>query len=261
MLKNYLSMFIPLVLIISLSGCIQQRKQQNPVKRIQPLTTESADYTQTQDGLTMMVKAYTTQQEAVELLGKHGKRLFKKKKQIYPIQITIKNNTSHNITLDKKNINLTLSEETTTLSKVCRSLDNIDALFMSLGGAIAVGSAISAPAFFTYGLFASMPYINILANPLLILGCSGGLIGGAAVGASIYSLTKNSRSKRSIRRSKNKYLDKVTCKSHSTINTLIFSNAQLFKPIFDVTLHNTHDPTEQDRFTINLSKTMGNLHV
>ena len=99
--------FTPLILLAFIPGCI--KKQQFKPQQLKPLSKQSATYDETSNGVTVMAKKLN-KDDCSKLFNKRAKNLFKGKKVIYPIQLSIENKQSKDMVLVAENIDLLLAD-------------------------------------------------------------------------------------------------------------------------------------------------------
>jgi hypothetical protein len=249
-----IAVMLSLITLACLSGCIQQTKQQKTAKQIKSLTTDTADYTSTQDGLTVMVKAYTTEQEVTDLFGRRGKRLLKRKKAIYPVQVTVKNNTNTSFILNKKNINLSLVTQSTIIKRFYRNITGINAIFLSIGSTIATGIILNHSGLMLSASYSLASLLSPLLNPITFTFSAyiaGLTIMPIAIGTyTYYKIEQNAKAARKTIPNIT-LINSITCRPNQTINSLLFADAESFTPRFNITIKNTNEDEENYTFSIN----------
>jgi hypothetical protein len=201
------------LLPLILTSCGSKQKLQ-PKKNLKNLSAAAADYAETKDGVTLRVKKYSNREEASKILDKPLNKLPKGRKGVYPIQITIFNNSALPWTLSTDAINL----ETLNKEYVARLLCKNTTL----------------PLFFKTGLLVGGFYAASLSLPytpaIFVATCLGLFFIPGPTNARKY----NTRVRHEL--AQVALPDELTMYPHQTANYLIFVDKRKFKPVFDVTL-------------------------
>ena len=232
-----------------------------------PAMEESADYTETKQGITLQAKRLN-KSEAELILGKRAGRLWhqtrlrktkrrkkqracgsRKTKQIIPIQLSIKNQTDRTVTIGAQDINLKLTDGN-TVAKRLRRRPFFAALTTAMTG-IAILAFLAAT---TNGL-----------GSLAFLGCCGAgtgkisaLLASAVYGGAVLCMygsvftvlatpvvttnkamrttTENRRVKKTV--TKHNFATIIRVAPDQSIDTLIFVAEDDYKETFDINVQN-----------------------
>ncbi len=258
MKRNPLLLVFILGTISLFSGCKHRALQSLHLRSL----TSYLDYQKTQQGITLRVKRLCAQ-DCTSLLGEHAHRLFKKHRRrqpIYPIQISITNNTHTLAALDPKNIDLTLTDYHSVANRLHRNS------FVQAFGGLVAGILVT-------GLLAASSIFALSASGMLlvIIGSMKALApiaicGGAAllitpfflvIGTPVVSTIKG------VQTTQQNRLLKKEIKNHAlkhaliiepreTIDTLIFVEKRNYQEQFSITLANPENAQERIPFLVKL---------
>ncbi len=231
-----------------------------------PAMEESADYTETKQGITLQAKRLN-KSEAEQILGKRAGRLWyqtrlrktkrrkkqricrrRKIEQVIPIQLSIKNKTNHAVTIEAEDIDLHLTDGKTVEKRLCRR-----PFFAALGTAITCVAVMASLLAITSGL-ANIAFLGCCCStakisPLLISSAYCGTVffgygymftflatpvvtTHKAVGIT----TENRRIKKTI--TKHNFENMIQVEPDQRIDTLIFVAEDDYKETFDINVQN-----------------------
>lgn len=251
-----------LILALSLlSGCAKEKKIQVP--RLRSLSSY-IDYQETKHGITLCAKKLSVD-DCKPLFGKRSKFLFKKsrrKQPIYPIQLSISNQTESPISLKPKNISLSLTPckdvvarvgQNTALQVVGGIACTVLAASLLVAGAV---FALTSGGMFT-ALFGSVG--ASVAAPLIVIGLSAVIvtpfflvIGTPVVSTlkGVHSAQKNAMLKQEL---DNKTLStELFIDQGQTIDTVIFVSRSQYNKNFTITFTQPNATTQIATFHVDL---------
>lgn len=190
--------------LILLSGCGGYK-----IRPLKPLRKYEADYEETKNGITLYVKRLD-REEAHECFS--GRQI--PFKQVVPLMLTLKNNSSHSISFSARHIGLTLFDYQAMIRLMHRSV--AAPLLAGTGMAVATDIATSATG-------------DRLARTVGAAASAGSLIGGA--GASIAASSDNDSFAVDLR---NKLLDRVSLWPGEKMTKVIFADKSQFRRQFKI---------------------------
>ena len=256
---RYWIVFIPFILTL-VPGC-KKKSSLNPYLR--PLTSY-IDYQSTKQGITLRAK-FLSARDCIPFLGNNAHRLFKRHRRrpaIFPIQLSITNNTNKLAALEPKDIDLRLTDYHNVAERLHRNS------FIQAFGGIAAGLLITATLAFgsIFALSASGMLLVIIGSikalaPIAIFGGSALLITPVflVIGTPVVSTIKGVKTARHNRRIKNDIKEHslkhaLVVEPGETIDTLIFVQKNHYKDQFFVTFVNPENTEDRIPFHVRLQK-------
>lgn len=253
--------FFLLLALSLLPGCTKEKKI--PIPRLR-LLSSYIDYQETRRGITLCAKKLSVD-DCKSLFGKRSKFLFKKsrrKQPIYPIQLSIHNQTESPISLKPKNISLSLTpckevmgrvRQNTTLQVVGGIACTVLAASLLVAGAV---FALTSGGIFT-ALFGSMG--ASVAAPLIVVGLSAVIVTPffLVIGTPVVSTLKGVHSAQKNALVK-KELDAKTLSTEliidpdQTIDTVIFVSRPQYQKNFTVAFTQPNTTTQITTFCVDL---------
>lgn len=246
----YINMYL-IALFLLLPGCAKVKSYKK--KPLRPLCSY-VTYQAKQDDIHIYAKKYD-QQDCIQLFGSRGSRLIHHKHDtcIYPIQLSIKNNSQTTWILNKNSIDLKL----TPYHHVAHRIQNHTFLRMvsivAVGTAFTTLTAIGGTTLLVIGMFtwsipaaiaggalcASVPFMILVNTPM------------STTVQGIQSLRTNTRIKQDI---KQKSLTRtVILEPGQTTDTILFVKGSNYKPVFDLTLFDQDDAEHTQKMPITLA--------
>jgi hypothetical protein len=246
------------MLVAVLPGC---KRKPGAHAYLRPLSTY-IDYHKTKQGITLRAKKLSAE-DCKSLLGTRAALLFKKrrrKKPIFPIQISITNQTRSLVALQPKDIDLELTPYNDVAHRLQRS--SFAQAFGKLFGGIAIAGTLIAGsiiALSTSGvLLVVIGSIKAFA-PAALIGSSALLITPfflvvATPAVSTATVVRTSRQNTAIKQElkANSLRHTVLVEPGETLDTLIFVTKQQYKQEFDITMRNPHNPQNRIPFHVKL---------
>ncbi len=240
---------IILLCIVCLPACLKNKKLPGQLKPLRSYL----NYESTQNNITLRAKKLS-KRETIKTFGIRGKQLFnKQRKTILPVQLSIENNSTELLVLKPEHIGLKL----TSYRRVAQRFQK-NTLFQILG-TLTIG-ALATAAVATGGVAALIIGGMATSVPLIIVGtatCVASpffLLIGAPIATTIKGIETakaNTAAKRGV---KEKTLPPVLLiEPGQTIDTLIFVLKRDYRPYFDVTFVNQHEPEKLNTFTVDLN--------
>lgn len=239
-----------------LPGCVRSPKYTK--RPLTKLTKETADYSQTQDNVTVMAKKFTSQ-ECKEMFNTNLKEerksiyLPEEHKSIETIQFSVENNTSQPVKIDAANITMPLLNTQYITQKLQYSVAAPLAGYGLLG-------ATSIPLAYG-GLFPTFVGLFGGSLPLFLTGL-GTIVGAAALlitvpTIGIINAVKTAKVNRLIKEDvEAKTLSTLTVQPNETQNTLIFVQTKDLPNEFNLKVAHEADANKITDFAISLHPKM-----
>lgn len=249
--NGVISYLLILCIGIGLPGCT--RKLTRPL-RMRPLTSY-LDYQSTYENITLRVKQLSPR-DCEHFLGAAAHRLFKRRHMhppIYPLQLSITNNSAEQILLKPEDISLRLVDTRRVIKRLQTS--SVAQVFGSVAAGLLVTALLTAGSVFA--LSASGVLMLVAGSmqaiaPFAILGGSAFIVAPVflLVGTPIASTMKGVEATRQNRILQheirtNALKTAITIDAYQTVDTLIFVEKKHYTETFTVTFSNPHDPSEK----------------
>lgn len=235
--------------IICLPACLKNKKY--PAGQLRPLRSY-LNYESTQNNVTLRAKKLN-KRETVKAFGPRGNQLFnKQRKTIYPIQLSIENNSTELLVLKPEHIDLQLTSYRRVASRLQKNT-LLQALgTLTIGVLTTAAVATGGVATLLIGGMATSVSMIIAGTATCITAPFFLLIGTpiATTVKGIETAKANTTCKRGV---KEKTLPPVLLiEPGQTIDTLIFVRKRDYSPAFDVTFVNQHEPEQLNTFAVTL---------
>ena len=236
-----------LLALMLLPGCLRAPKY--TPRPLTKLTKETADFSQTQDNVTVMAKKLPPGQSYDAI----GTNLLKEQKSIETIQLTVENNNTENIHLKSMNINLPLI----STQKITKHVSHgIAAPLAGYGLLTASSVGLGTAGFFTT-VFGCNPFGGLYL-PLVVPGC-GLMLGAAALFViaptiGIIKAVKTANVNKIIKADvEAKTLSTLVVQPNETKNTLIFVRTKDLPNEFSLKVGHEADANKTIDFAISLN--------
>ena len=232
--KNIGFGLLALVALIILPGCTKPSRK--PLKKIQPIRSEQADYQQTQQDITVKAKLFS-KAEYQSLL--HKKKLNRFDKKTKALQISITNNSHTDLKLDPEYLGLELIPYKTMERQVTHSI------WQGIGVA-------TATAYIGASLASMVDGISKPTQVLLHLTSVGFFIASPIVGLKRTSNVEKLNTTNKIMLQKMMLTKPLVVKPGHTKTCILFVNKNYYESKFEMALINTKNPREKNYFSVEL---------
>jgi hypothetical protein len=220
-----------LVSLLALAGCGPRYTK----KAVVPLSTQSAHFQETKSEVTLRV-AQLNSKQADELFDGRGHYLFneyRNRKAIYPIQLTIQNDSNDALILDVKNINLQLVSNDRVVKRM-RYQGNFRAVNIAFFGTVFCIPIVAI-------LFYCAPLGLLMGAGISITTLFAGVAGGFLILTSTTSFVQHSQSKKANEQitqdiNQKTFADQLIIEAGQQQEALIFADSRFYKKEFLVSL-------------------------
>jgi hypothetical protein len=247
-------------LLLLLPGCA--KKLTKPL-RLRPLTSY-LDHQSSNQGITLRVKQLSPK-DCEQFLGTAAHRLFKRRHQrqpIYPMQLSITNNTHEMAALKAENISLKLADTKRVIARL--QTNSIVQVFGSITAGFLATVLIAAGSVFA---LSASGVVLLVAGSIQALAPMAFLGGSALVAAPVFLLigtpiASTIKGVESHRQNKilNQEIRTNTLKNsllidpYQTVDTLIFVEKKNYKEKFTISFTNPHDDHQRAKFFVHLKE-------
>ena len=256
--KQFTAQIFFAVVLLLLPGCA--KKLTKPL-RLRPLTSY-LDHQSSNQGITLRVKQLSPK-DCEQFLGIAAHRLFKRRHQrkpIYPIQLSITNNSHEMMALRPENISLKLADTKRVIRRL--QTNSVVQVFGSIVAGFLATALIAAGSIFA--LSASGVVLLVVGSiqafaPMAFLGGSALVVAPAflLIGTPIASTVKGIEATR-----QNQILqqeikttalrDSLLIDPYQTVDTLIFVEKKNYKQRFTISFTNPHNAQKKATFWVHL---------
>jgi len=236
-MRKQLSLFlIAAIGLAALPACVKSYK---PVK-LEPIAQDHADFEETTDHVTLRVKKFT-QDDCVAMFGSRCKRLLNSKQAVYPLQLTIDNQSDSDWVLKKENVDLKLAGVDSVASRIKNGITPIfwTAAIGTTGAALTTYYAILVCNALEIQVSPAIMATLLLLPPIFIIGTPALIIAQALKNRTVSKQIARDLAQKALE-------DELYIPAHSTSTTLIFVKKKNFTDNFTVALTSDDDKEEEE---------------
>lgn len=246
------------------------KRQQRLKKSSWHLTPINSDCQQTRDGVTIRAKLFSREKQCVKTFSNCGKNLLRRKRifrkireKIYPIKITIQNDSETTVTLCPEDLGI----KQAPIKQVLKRLHYKTGFIVLLSGAVIASTGI-ASAIFAFGGGGSMLIYTVSSSSIIgeILGIGAIGLVGAAISYSllaipllvlvppivgITTMLKNKKNTKKVNKAPQKN-NKIEIQPSKKATFFVFARESDYQATFDLALRDKQNEENVFSFAIQL---------